>query len=552
MTTHTQTRRSPQRMALRRIIAMEIVSGVGDGVFWVGLVAILFRLDVGPAGFAAAVVVRLGPRALFGAPAGVIVDMVDRRRLLVGLDLGRGICMIVLAVIAGNGVGEFGLLIVVLVTYVLAAPYRPAVTAGLALLTSEEFLSAANAQVNTVRQIMTFVGPLIGAAVVKWGTPESAFWLNAVTFVLAGALVGSIRALSVPRSPRLTSATALPRRWSRVLATPGLIVLSGLVCVMYFVRGSELVLFALAADERLDLGPAGIGLLTGAVGLGALAVLPMTKRLAGSARPDVVLLVSLSLNAVPIAALGWVRSPVVAVVVLMLVGAGVVIFESASVVMLLGVAHSDVFGRVLGLVASASNGGKLAGALAAPLLVACIELRGALVVSGVLVVAAAVIAAQPLRALARSTNLEMMRLRPTVDALASLALFEGASRPALQRLASAVTEEVVGAGVALIREGDVAADLFIMRSGTFEATVGERHLNDLQRDDWFGEIGLIRRVPRTATVTARADATVWRAPDEAFFAALADVAAAPTALLEEMSVRLRRVGRSDLDDAPMG
>ncbi len=321
---------------------------------------------------------------------------------------------------------------------------------------------------------------------------------------------------------------------------------------MYFVRGSELVLFALAADERLDLGPAGIGLLTGAVGLGALAVLPMTKRLAGSARPDVVLLVSLSLNAVPIAALGWVRSPVVAVVVLMLVGAGVVIFESASVVMLLGVAHSDVFGRVLGLVASASNGGKLAGALAAPLLVACIELRGALVVSGVLVVAAAVIAAQPLRALARSTNLEMMRLRPTVDALASLALFEGASRPALQRLASAVTEEVVGAGVALIREGDVAADLFIMRSGTFEATVGERHLNDLQRDDWFGEIGLIRRVPRTATVTARADATVWRAPDEAFFAALADVAAAPTALLEEMSVRLRRVGRSDLDDAPMG
>ena len=81
---------------------MEVVSGIGDGVFWVGPIALLLDLGVGVEGFAVAALVRLGPRAILSATAGVLADRVDRRRLLVALDIGRAAVMLVLAVASGG------------------------------------------------------------------------------------------------------------------------------------------------------------------------------------------------------------------------------------------------------------------------------------------------------------------------------------------------------------------------------------------------------------------------------------------------------------------
>lgn len=146
---------------------MEVVSGVGDGVFWVGLIAVLLDRGVGVEGFAVAALVRLGPRALISAPAGVLADRVDRRRLLVGLDLARAAVMVGLAA-ASRGHGGLVLLLGgVLAAYTLVAPYRPALSAALPLVAGERRLSSAAALVGTIRQLMTFIGPVIGAIVVR-------------------------------------------------------------------------------------------------------------------------------------------------------------------------------------------------------------------------------------------------------------------------------------------------------------------------------------------------------------------------------------------------
>ena len=519
---------------------MEVVSGIGDGAFWVAFMVLLFRLGAGPSGVALAVVVRLGPRALLGVPAGAIADRFDRRRLLVGLDLARCLCMVALALLARAGAGQAALVSVVLVAYVLAAPYRPALTAGLPHVAGESGLSTANARISTVRQVMTFVGPLLGAAVARWSSVETAFVLNAATFAVAGLLMSSVGALSVRRS-------AAPRsivehgRGHGVRATPGLVVVGGLVVVMYAIRGSELVLYALVAADRLGLGSAGVGLLTGAVGLGALAVMPLAPRLADSPRSDVMLVASLLLTAVPLVVLGTLRSPVIACLALVVVGAGVVIFEVVSVVLLLRLADHTMLGRVFGLVGSLSNGGKLAGAIAAPVLVESIGVGGALVASGGCAAVAALVSARPLRGLQLSTAAEQARVRPIATVLAGLPLFEGASPTALQRLASLVREEEFAAGEVVIERGARADDLFIVRAGEFEAMVGEVRVNELVSDDWFGEIGVLQGRPRTATVRARTAGVVWRVPGGAFLDSLNDGAAAPMALLDEMNRRLQRI-----------
>lgn len=59
-------------------------------------------------------------------------------------------------------------------------------------------------------------------------------------------------------------------------------------------------------------------------------------------------------------------------------------------------------------------------------------------------------------------------------------------------------------------------------------------------DDWFGEIGLLQRSPRTATVTTTTAATLWRIPGDEFLAAFAGSASRPDILGGTMAVRLAR------------
>jgi MFS family permease len=537
----TERTATPARGGVRRILAMEVVSGAGDGVFWVGLVAALLDRGAGAGAFAVAALVRLGPRALLGAPAGALADRIDRRVLLVVLDVARAVCMVVLALASASGASATVLFAVVLVSYVLAAPYRPALTAGLPYVAGERGLASANAQVGTIRQVMTFVGPLIGAAVVHWSPAEVAFWVNAATFVLAGALLAAVPGLSSGSGAAAADAGAAGHGWQTVLATPGLAVVAVLVFVMYAVRGAELVLYVLAAEDQLGLGAGGIGVLTGAVGLGAVAAMPVASRLADMARPDLVFAASLLLTAIPFAALGWISSPVLACAVLVVVGATVVVFEVASVVVLLRVADTGVLGRVFGVVASSSNGGKLAGAIVAPAIVAWAGLRGAFVAVGVVVLVVCVATMPALRALTAAGGRRQAALRPVADVLGRLGLLQGASPAALQQLAAAVVAEPVRAGQVLIRQGDEPDDLFVVRDGEFDAWFDGRVVNTIHVDGWFGEIGLLHRIPRTASVVARTDGVVWRIPGDTFLAALADVGTMPTALLTEMSERLRRV-----------
>ena len=73
----------------------------------------------------------------------------------------------------------------------------------------------------------------------------------------------------------------------------------------------------------------------------------------------------------------------------------------------------------------------------------------------------------------------------------------------------------VGAGEVVVREGDVADRFFVIESGLVEVTQRGRVLRREGPGDFFGEIGLLRDVPRTATVTAVEDTVLHGArPDD--------------------------------------
>jgi predicted MFS family arabinose efflux permease len=528
---------------------MEVVSGIGDGVFWVGLAAVLLHRDAGAEGFTIAALARLGPRAIISAPAGVLADRVDRRRLLVGLDVSRMLLMVLLTVAAATDAPLALMFALIFVSYTFAAPYRPALTAALPLVAGESGLASANALVSTVRQLMTFIGPLIGAVVLRLWSPAIAFAINATSFLVAATLVTSVKALGGyhGRSDRSLSshrsswAHEVAEGWREIAAVPGLSVVAVLVFVMYVARGAELVLFVLLADQRLGLGAAGVGVLTGSVGLGALLVLPLARRVSNTRWPALMISLSVAASAVPFAAFAAIRSTALACVVLVVLGAGVVVFELMSVVLLQRLARRETLGRVFGLVGTVSNAGKLTGALAAPAVASSLGIAHAMTASGITVALLGAMAVPGLVRLARTTRARQDQLRPITDVLAALAVFEHAPQPALERLAAAVEPVRLDAGAVAIQQGEQADDLYVIREGTCTVFDGQRQINALAAGDWFGEIGLLQHRPRTATVVVDAGgALLWRIPGTTFLDALQESASAPMALVEVMADRLAR------------
>ncbi|MGG2200416.1 ABC transporter transmembrane domain-containing protein [Paenibacillus validus] len=94
-----------------------------------------------------------------------------------------------------------------------------------------------------------------------------------------------------------------------------------------------------------------------------------------------------------------------------------------------------------------------------------------------------------------------------VDRLAKLPFFEGIELPLLQDMASLFSTETCKEGEAIVREGEEGHKFYIIVRGKFEIVKqvpeeGDKRVAVLQDGDHFGEIALLRDIPRTATVRA--------------------------------------------------
>lgn len=103
-----------------------------------------------------------------------------------------------------------------------------------------------------------------------------------------------------------------------------------------------------------------------------------------------------------------------------------------------------------------------------------------------------------------------------IDLLRRVPLFAGCSKAELAELATQTDELTIGEGRVLAREGKPGREFFVLVDGTVRITKNKRKLADLGPGDWFGEIALITRGPRTATVTASSPVRVLVLTDRAF------------------------------------
>ena len=524
------------------------VSQVGDWLYGVALVVYVFDQTGSPAWVAAATILRLAPYVLFGAVGGAIADRYDRRVVMVVTDLARAACMLGLAMVALTGAPVALALLLAFVSTTVGTPSRPAQGAITPVLVGEHDLAAANAVASILEHLALVLGPAIGGLLLLVGSPAVAFAANGVSFLASAALVLPIRARAAaeheeeqpPLARRLADGfAALARSGDAAL-------LVGLLVAATFVYGQEVVLLVLVSERLLGTGSEGVSALTAAVGLGGLAAAGLTSRLATARRPGRTLLLVMLAFSLPLMTLAVIRRPALAWAVMAVEGAGNIIFDVLAVTMLQRVVRSELLGRVFGVLDSLAVAGMLAGSLLAPVIVGAAGLRWALVIAGGTLLVLTTAALPRLRGLDRRAEATRRELAPRVEQLERLGLFDGAPRQQLESLAAALEEVAVPAGSAVVTEGEQADAFYVVRSGTLAVlSAGERggvpvRVNTLGAGDYFGEIGLLERIPRTATVRAGTDGAVWRLAGEDFLGILNQVPSTSGTLLDGVVGRLAR------------
>jgi hypothetical protein len=163
-------------------------------------------------------------------------------------------------------------------------------------------------------------------------------------------------------------------------------------------------------------------------------------------------------------------------------------------------------GRIFGLVEGLSMAGLALGAVLVPLLMSVGGITAATVGVGAVLPVVALLGGR------RTWHLDDGTVRPVVEIrlLRSLEHFRPLPSPQLERLAAAAQRLEAAAGTAIVRQGDNGAEFFVLASGEAEVLVDGRAVNHLQAGAAFGEVAVLRSVPRTATVVATTPTEVYR------------------------------------------
>jgi MFS family permease len=347
----------------RWLVGSSWVSNLGDGIGLAAGPLLVASQTQDPFLVALAGLLQRLPWLLFGLYAGVLADRVDRRLLVVAVDLMRAT---VLAVLAATLVTDRVSVTVVLVTmFLLGTAEVFADTAGhtlLPMVVATADLGIGNARMMSGQLTMNeLAGPAVGAVLFAAGMAWP-FLVQALCVLLGAFLVSRMVLPPLARPPGRSHVgrdIGEGFRWTwgnRAVRTLTLAIVT--FNVTYGAAWSVLVLYAM---QRLDLGAIGFGLLTSVGALGGLAGTASYDWLERHASLAVIMRVGLIVETFTHLALALTTSSWVAMVVMFLFGAHAFIWSTTSRTVRMRAVPAQLQGRVGSLYSIGVFGGIVVG-----------------------------------------------------------------------------------------------------------------------------------------------------------------------------------------------
>ena len=525
----TAYRQALRRRDLRLLLSGLLISDIGNWAYNVALVAYVFDRTHSLGWVGAAGLARFIPGLLLSAYAGVVAERFERVRVLVTSDLSCAALQALLAVVAAANGPAAVIVGLAALSAIAGLIYNPAVSALIPQVAGERELTAANALNGTIENVTSMAGPAIGAGLLLLGSPASVFGVNAASFALSALVVSRMRARSRPVDVTESGESGPLAQMLvgvRAILTSAATRVPVALCVLVsFVYGTDVVLYISVSEHKLGTGSQGFGYLLAGLGVGGILAAAWVNGLASSRRLAFVITAGAALYCLPTALLTVVHAPGLAFGLQIVRGAATLIVDVLAITALQRAVPEETLARVFGVFFAFVLGAISLGTLVTPAVVAALGLNGALLVMAFAPAALAVACLPTLLGLDRAAAGRLAELAPRIAILERLGIFTAAPQAVLERLAAACTVVTFDAGKSIVREGEPADALYVILDGAVDVTARgesgrEQHLRTMGPETFFGEIGLLERIPRTATVTAQVPTRCYRIEGDEFLAAL--------------------------------
>jgi hypothetical protein len=425
----------------------------------------------------------------------------------------------------------------------LEGAYRPLQAATLPwLVRTPAELTAANVVASMMESTGALIGPVLAGVLLALADPTASIALAAAFFGFAW--LSLLRLTVESHRPASKSTRVLHDMVTGVkafvqLAPPGGVAI--LVVAQTFVRGAVTVLIAVLAVDVLVLGEQAVGWLNAALGAGGLVggvVAAATIRVTRLGRSFIA---GVLLWGLPLVLLSLVMEPAVAYLAFIAIGIGNAVEDVGAFTLLTRLLSPRMTARVLGVLELAALGGIGLGSVAAPSLLDAFDMRGTLALLGLGLTGLTIALARRFARIDRT----MPQPGQEVDLLRGLPMFAPLPLAVIELLSTELRPHRFSPGTAVMREGDPGEEFHVIASGSASVTVRNSPRPPLGPGDCFGEIALLRDVPRTATIIAAEELHTLALRREEFLAAIAASARSGVAAESLVTRRLSQDPPSD-------
>lgn len=501
--------RSP---SIARVVAAYAGFSITEWATWIAL--LVYAYDRGGAVETGLVALaQLLPASILAPMAATLADRFPRARVVAAsYAVQAAVAATIAAVLLLDGPALLAYAGGVLLNAAISIT-RPAQSALLPeLARGPRELTAGNVAIGTVENLAILLGPaLTGVALLVAGV-GAVFAASAVLLAVVAMLVAGVPSMA-PAGREGGGRTGDYLGGIAEVVRPGAPrSIVGVLGAAVIVWGSLDVFLVVIAIDLLVIGEAGVGYLNSALGAGGLIGAAMAVALVGRRRLAPPLLAGTLAWGAGLAMLGVLDGLAAVLVLLVAAGAGRVVMDVAGQTLLQRVTDRHVMARVFGVVEGLRMASMALGSVLAPLLIALLGTTWAMFAAGLLPLATAGIGARALMRADAGVEVPVER----IGLVRGNPLFASLDALAIERVASLLQPVSVATGIAVVVQGDLGEHFYLIERGRAEVLVDGVRVATLGPGDGFGEIALLRDVPRTATVRATDPMALLRLEREGF------------------------------------